>query len=138
MLVLILGLASSADANDIQVISEGKIQSLEADYQSAASPSVNQLRKPWNCNLFGVRSRMQVQKHDKYYDFTGDNSVVKNGGLAPMRQFNMTSNEWSASNGRWTERLRITSDGTLVSQLSAADDGRVLAYVHCQSGKGKL
>ncbi len=81
---------------------------------------------------------MQVQKHDKYYDFSADKNAIRNSGLPPMRQFNMSSNEWSASNGRWTERLRISSDGTLVSQLTASDDGRVLAYAHCHSTKGKL
>jgi hypothetical protein len=132
-----LGLLLSLIANGLEMeyISPEKSKELEqlfakSSFEAKQTEAIKQ--KEWTCDMYGVRTRLQVQHGVKLYRFKGDS--WRNSGSQPVEEYRPQAKELLGHASRFEDRLRITDKGQLISQLSVVQPTRqVVAYSLCST-----
>lgn len=136
-IILCLGLLLSLIANGLEMeyISPEKSKELEqlfarSSFEEKKSEALKQ--KEWTCDMYGVRSRMQVQHGVKLYNFPKDS--WQNSGAQLVEDYKPGSQELLGQADRFEDRIRVTSSGQLISQLTVTSPSRhVVAYSLCST-----
>lgn len=85
--------------------------------------------------MYGVRSRMQVQRQVKLYRFRQlpNSPTIQNSGSQVVSSYKLENNNLVGRDSRLEDQLRLTAEGKLISRLSlrAAASPTVLAYSIC-------
>ena len=154
-LAFVLLLGFSASAINIKNVSNEDLSRLQQRFrlfQSPSSPLARQqvLNKPWTCDFYGIRSRMQVEKDLLLYSFNESDSKVVNRGAQPIKNYRWTEAGLKGSNDRFLDVVRVSHDRSqLVAELSikapttsktkvqetqslVSPHRRVVAYAHCR------
>ena len=132
-----LGLLLSLIANGLEMeyISPQKNKELEelfakSSFEAKKSATIKQ--KEWTCDMYGVRTRLQVQHGVKLYRFKSDS--WRNSGSQPVEDYRPEAKELLGQAQRFEDRVRITESGQLISQLSVTQPARqVVAYSLCST-----
>jgi hypothetical protein len=87
--------------------------------------------------MYGVRSRLQVQRGINLYRWSRESALWKNGGAQPVTEYRYhtdhTRGELVGRTARLEDEVRLTADGQLISRLSAsAPSAAVIAYSVCK------
>ena len=129
----------AAAAPEVEYISEEKQKQLETLFNSGhfdAEKDSQILRSHvWTCEMFGMRTRMQVQRGLKLYKWTVDKDEVwQNGGAQLVSEYKCESSSLVGRRDRFEDQVKLTKDGKLVSRLSLITPaGTVLAYSVCKT-----
>lgn len=123
-------------ALDFEYISPERRQELEMDFNSsAAKPLVsNDIKhKKWTCDMYGVRSRLQVQRDVKLYNWKDDKNW-DNAGAQVVVSYAVEKNTLVGRTERFEDQVKMKANGQLISQLSLVSPNReVVAYSVCKS-----
>ncbi len=123
-------------ALDFEYISPERRQELEKDFNSSAvKPLVtNEIKnKKWNCDMYGVRSRLQVQRDVKLYNWQGTEDW-KNDGAQVVAEYTKEKDTLVGRTERFEDQVKMKANGQLISQLSLVKPSRqVVAYSICKS-----
>lgn len=154
--VLVLSLPLLAAKPELRAITDAEAKNLHKLFSESSPLKPATLKKTsWNCELFGMRSRMQVQKKKRFYQFklskTVPGTLVANNGAQIIKSYKTSKNGFIGEKGPLSDLIRITKAGKLVSELSIPtrdlDDGAlshrdissqvqrgrtVLAYAVCE------
>ena len=94
--------------------------------------------KSWSCDMYGVRSHLQVQRDVKLYQWSDSKDKVwHNKGAQLISAYKPGPKVLVGQSGRLEDQVKFTPDGRLISQLSAGplDTAQkvVIAYSVCKS-----
>lgn len=135
--ILCLGLMISLLAHGLEMeyISPEKQQKLEALFKKSSlktEKSDSLRKKAWTCDMYGMRTRLQVQKGMKLYSW--NSASWKNEGSSPVEEYKAENDELVGKASRFEDRVRMTDDGQLISQLSVTQPKQqVVAYSLCST-----
>ena len=128
--------AAVSQALEMEYVSPEQKAQLVKDFEQAkVETAEGLLNKKWNCDMYGVRSRLQVQRNVKLYSFKRDFSgAFKNYGSQVVADYKSDSRGLLGLNDRFEDQLRMTPSGQLISRLSLRQpEPIVLAYAVCKS-----
>ncbi len=125
-------------AVDFEHISLDKKTELERQFNEARSATANSnsiLNRKWTCDMYGVRSRLQVKRNVNLYSLNATELGIANSGAQVVSSYGATNGNLSGRNSRFEDQLRLTPDGLLLSRLSLhgqTEPGAVIAYSVCR------
>ena len=135
------GTAPSAakPAPDVDYISPARVGELERLFASARAADLNTLSKSkWSCAMFGMRSKLYVERDLNLYAFRAGPVVdgvqtALNDGDEPITSYRVDASGFAGRGGSrdLLDQIRITSDGRLISKLTQSSQNTVIAYATC-------
>lgn len=137
LFLLVLSLLTAASfALDMEYISpEQKEQLVRKFEQATLDKTEGVLDKKWSCDMYGVRSRLQVQRNLKLYSFAkAPSGLFKNSGAQVVADYKNDGQSLLGHSQRFEDQVRLTPSGQLISRLSLRQpDAIVIAYAVCKS-----
>lgn len=131
---LCLGLAGHAI--EMEYISPEKKQELETQFEKAifsSKDSTTLKQKLWTCDMYGVRTRLQVKRGVKLYNFKKE-SDWHNDGAQIVRDYKPENGRLIGMAGNLEDQVKMNSKGQLISRLSLTRPERqVVAYAVCDT-----
>ena len=135
-IIMCLGLTLSlvGHAIELEYIGPDKKQDLEvqfaqADFSSKDAAKLKQ--KKWTCDMYGVRSGLQVKRGIKLYHW---NNEWHNDGAQVVREYQSKDGKLTGQNDRFEDQVRLNSQGQLISRLTLIKpDRQVVAYSVCDA-----
>jgi hypothetical protein len=122
---------------ELEYISPEQRKALEQSFASAEVPRAEILQGTWKCDLFGIRSSMQVQRGIELYDWSSSASQTgqwKNAGAQPVNAYRAEGGMVHGVQDRFEDQVKRTRDGHLISQLSVLTPQKmVVAYALCST-----
>lgn len=121
-------------AADLEFISHEQTEKLATDFNKAAEATDALLtaKKEWSCDMYGMRTRLQVQKGVKLYNWSHASESWMNSGASPVAEYRLEKGVLKGKSERVEDQVRLTPDGKLISRLSThGESPRVLAYSIC-------
>lgn len=132
--------AGSLQALEMEYVSQEQHSELETLFSKATFSAEKHAQKisekSWSCDMYGVRSRLQVQRDVTLYSWSKEDAgkTWHNKGAQLLSDYKTEPEALTGSNGRLEDRVKITADGRLVSQLSTTSPQKVvIAYSVCKS-----
>lgn len=125
----------AAQAVEVEYISPQKQKQLEAMFNHAGFSARKDARifkeKNWTCEMYGMRSRLQVQRGLKLYKWSND---WHNDGAQVVSQYKAENFSLVGRGDRFEDQVKITKDGQLISRLTlTSSKSTVLAYSVCKN-----
>lgn len=128
-----------AQAVEFEHISLAQKAELEKQFEiatsAAAQAKVIENRK-WSCDMYGVRSRLQVQRGVKLYSLKRQESGdFVNSGAQVVSRYRNIGQALAGQTERLEDQIRISADGQLISRLSLrgpTQPNQVIAYSVCR------
>jgi hypothetical protein len=135
-IIVFLFICASAMAAELEYLSPERQHELENQFQSARFDSANNAEKlrnrEWSCEMYGVRTRLQVQRDVKLYRWPSDS--WNNLGAQILSDYKAEPSALVARSARFEDQVKLTTEGRLVSRLTLNSPGRtVIAYSVCKS-----
>lgn len=143
-LCLVLGVfIVRANATAIEYVSRDQAQSLADEFSKAEPIDENFIKKiagkNLNCDMFGMRSRLQVERNVKLYRFLASGGGFKNSGAQVVSSYEVSAGRLMGRRGHLVDEVR-NSQGHLLAQLALSPEGAtaadrglvVLAYSRCK------
>lgn len=132
-------LGSLASAVDLEYITPAQSQELADRFSGARLTDSDRqelatTKRNWSCDMFGMRTRLQVQRGLKLYEFQPASSAgqLKNGGAQPIESYTLENGALVGRSARVQDRVRVTGHGELISQLSLSSaPNSIIAYSLC-------
>lgn len=122
-------------ALNLKNISSAQVNKIRTKYQHASSlqsPQDQQwvLSQFWKCDLFGVRTRLQMEKDIKLYIFKKLNAtdrispeIISNTGAHPIKSYQWSSQGLKGVSKPLIDVLRLSSDRKeLISEMSTPEE----------------
>lgn len=140
-LFFIFGLLSSrlGSATSFEYIGADTRSQLERDFREAHAPTAQALRKKWSCDMYGMRTHLQVKRGMVLYEFSNASSdassELTNLGRHNVRAYRLTQDGALGETEKLTDTIKITSQGKLIARLYAKMEGReplLVAYSTCE------
>jgi hypothetical protein len=134
-LILIVGLLSSrlSSATSFEYIDSQKKTELSQTFASARSPTKAEIQKSWNCDMYGVKTSLQVKRNVALYSFAEGKGAYENTGALPVPDYKLLNNKFIGKSKNLSDEIKIDSAGNLISRLSSGEDGaEVVAYSVCK------
>lgn len=128
-----------AQAAEVEYISPEKQKQLESMFKDAhfSMSKDAQILKAhgWSCDMYGMRTRLQVQRGLKLYEWNAsDGNEWQNSGAQLVSSYKPEATALVGRRDRFEDQVRITKDGQLVSRLSLnTPEHTVLAYSVCKT-----
>lgn len=126
----------------IEYLESARVESLKAAFEQAKVPQASDLNKTkWDCEMYGVSSRLQVERNLKLYYFEIKNveqkQILKNRGAQIIKEYALNTDEVLGVNGIIKDHIRISGDGRLISRLDiespkTKEKSRTLAISNCK------
>ncbi|MBX3020573.1 MAG: hypothetical protein KF799_02755 [Bdellovibrionales bacterium] len=133
-LALLSSLTGHADSAELEFISQEQTTALAQTFEGASlSPEqLLQRNSKWSCDMYGMRTRLQVQRGVKLYEWSAHDKTWTNSGAQPVANYQLENGTLTGKTPRLEDQVRATREGKLISRLSASGDApRVLAYSVC-------
>lgn len=140
-LVALFVTCASVMAADLEYVSPQKQHDLEVQFAqahfNADKDSARVRDHQWTCDMYGVRSRLQVQRGLRLYKWPTSSSTGSgawyNKGAQIVSDYHPESAALVARNSRVQDEVKLTQNGELVSRLSLNTPQKtVLAYSVCK------
>lgn len=131
--------ASFSGAAEIEFIGEAKKSQLAKQFKNARFSVTTDFKtlknQAWTCDMYGVRSGLQVQRALKLYRWApGKGSKWHNEGAQVVTDYTAKSEALVGVKKRFEDQVKLTSDGQIISRLSLrAPPQTVIAYSVCQT-----
>ena len=121
---------------EMEYISPEKKQELErqfeeADFSSATAGALKQ--KQWTCDMYGVRTRLQVKRGVKLYNWK-QQANWSNSGAQIVRDYKTENGRLVGITGPLEDQVKLSANGQIISRLSLTrPDRQVVAYAVCDT-----
>lgn len=134
-LFISVGLLNSrlSSAASFEFVSPEQRSSLAQEFQLAHSPKSTELNKSWNCDMYGMRSHLQVERNISLYKFDLKASKFINQGSHVVHDYQLSTKALVGSTSTLIDQVKITDKGTLIAQLSTKTPEKIVAYSKCTS-----
>jgi len=136
ILCLVLSLALAGHAIELEYISPEAKQQLEMEFDKAefsSKDSAQLKQKMWTCDMYGVRTRLQVKRGVKLYHWK-ETAGWQNGGAQVVRDYRPAQGKLVGEAGRFEDQVKLNSKGQLVSRLSLTlPERQVISYAVCDA-----
>lgn len=123
-------------AIEMEYISPEKKQELERQFEKAefsSKAAVALKQKQWTCDMYGVRTRLQVKRGIKLYNWK-DQADWSNSGAQVVRNYKAEDGRLIGSTGSLEDQVKLNSNGQIISRLSLTrPDRQVVAYAVCDT-----
>lgn len=114
-------LLPTAEAIELTNIKDSDINNLQSNFKKGLVPSEKVLLKSdWNCQLYGMRSRLQSTKKNSFYKFKISEKKISNAGSQIIKEYSKTDHGLIGSTGPLQEEVRIAPKGGLIGEISIA------------------
>ena len=135
LLTLTVAIAASADVEYISPDRQHELESMFNNAQfSATKDTPTLISHAWKCDMYGVRSRLQVHRDLKLYKWTSQAEGWHNDGAQVVSEYKSGEHALVGSKANFEDQVRVTTDGHIVSRLSlTAPLKETLAYSVCTS-----
>jgi hypothetical protein len=130
-----LTLALAGHAIELEYISPAKHTELEQAFARAdfSNDAAGIKHKTWTCDMYGVRTRLQVRRGVKLYRWSNA-SDWQNAGAQVVTNYQVAKDSLNGRTDRYEDQVKVTADGRIISRLSALKPTTtVLAYSVCSS-----
>lgn len=129
---------TAAPSTEIEHVSDAKVAELEQLFSIGAPAEKDRIKRLhqslWSCDLFGVKSRMQVIREAKLYSFLVEGSSLQNLGSQEVKSYSLDGGELKGSSARISDHVRFLSRNHLISKITTKNDApEALAYAICKS-----
>jgi hypothetical protein len=130
---------STAEPATVEYIAPTKQSQLEDLFNHAEFSSPKHARSlkhgPWVCDMYGVRSRMQVRRDLRLYVWSGEAGAAwHNDGAQLVSEYRAVDGSLTGTHDRFEDQVKLTADGRLISRLSVlAPQRAVVAYSVCRN-----
>ncbi|MGE4131841.1 MAG: hypothetical protein AB7F86_09380 [Bdellovibrionales bacterium] len=127
-----------AEAVDFEFISLEQKSSFDKRFSQAKpipdAVAAQSLKHTWLCDMFGMRSRMQVQRGIRLYSWpTVSADGLANKGAHLVGQYRFENGELQGHTHQFEDRVRLEPTGHIIAQLSATKPrGQVISYSVCK------
>lgn len=119
LVVLIVLFINSYSFASLKPVSSNLVKSLRYQYYKASPTLRFAIINKWNCQLYGVKSRMQTLKKAEFYDFSPINSKqYNNKGAHAVKRYTFAPQGLWGKNKSLHEAIRQLPDGRLISEFS--------------------
>ncbi len=121
---------------DLEYVSVEQRQVLREAFASGAALGLAELRGKWKCDLFGVRTNLQVKRDLELYAWTGGDKpgLWKNQGAQLITDYRMSQASLIGATEQFEDEVKLTTNGILISQLTLLKPSRtILAYALCRN-----
>jgi len=129
-------MALSASTNALEFVPKDQAKELVGRFSEARPLTEEEVQKfadrDWRCDMYGMRTRLQVEREVRLYRFSRHGKQWKNIGAQMIQDYKVESSGFVGRKGKLNDRLRIVGGDTLVAQLSM--DSTVLAVSVCRIG----
>lgn len=120
----------------LEFVAQDQAKDLAKKFSAARALTNNEVSKfadrDWKCDMYGMRTRLQVERDVRLYRFTGSGQKWTNLGAQMIQDYEMEPDGFIGRRGRLIDLVKSGSDNTLIAQLSL--DSTVLAYSVCRAG----
>jgi hypothetical protein len=131
-----LSLAMAGHALELEYISPERRAELEKDFNSDTFKPVagEQIKhKKWTCDMYGMRTNLQVKRDVKLYNFKND-AAWENSGAQVVVDYKVEDRSLIGRTDRFEDQVKLNGKGELISRLSlTAPERQVVAYSVCKS-----
>lgn len=136
-LLFLAGVAAQAiEFEHMSLEQKAQLERQFEEAKSAADRADSVAGRKWTCDMYGVRSRLQVQRDVNLYSLKKGPLGYTNAGAQVVQEYSASNGVFSGLNARFEDQIRLTADGRLISRLSrrgqAPGDGTVIAYSLCR------
>lgn len=123
---------------DINFVSPQALQKIKHKFLKSKAPSVAIANKSWSCKMYGVRSLSEKNSMVVLYNLNfNPNGVIQNTGSQIVKTYAQTANELVGNKSVLVDKIRISSEEELISELSIKDPNSstqsVVSYSVCRS-----
>lgn len=119
LLLIFSFILPTAEAIELLNINENMVKSMQTEFKNSLKPERKKLLKShWNCQLYGMRSRIQSTQKDNFYAFHLNKDSLQNSGSQIIKTYTSTPTGWQGQQGPLFEEIRATPDGRLVGEMS--------------------
>ena len=102
----------------------------KAEFSSKAAAAIKQ--KVWTCDMYGVRTRLQVKRGVQLYNWKQDG--WHNDGAQIVRDYTAEPSGLTGAKGPLQDEVKLNSKGQLISRLSLTrPEHQVVAYAVCDT-----
>jgi hypothetical protein len=125
-------------AADLEYISPEQTKALADQFSGARLTEKDQqllkTKKAWSCDMYGMRTKLQVQHGIKLYQWKSGSPDWTNTGAQPVAAYKLDNGTLVGKSNRLEDDVRMTPSGRLISRLTLASrPNTVLAYSVCSS-----
>ncbi len=128
-------IAQAVEFEHISLEQKAQLEKQFDEAHSAADKAETVSGRRWTCDMYGVRSRLQVQRDVNLYSLKKTDLGYTNSGAQVVNQYSAAEGILKGGNARFEDQLRLTADGRLISRLSLrnqASPSAVIAYSVCR------
>ncbi len=134
LLISILALALTTNAAvELEYVSPEIKAELAKKFEQAEFSNQAEIKhKQWTCDMYGVRTGLQVKRGVKLYKFENQ-SDWHNKGAQLVSDYSVQGSALTGVKQRFEDNVKLTSKGELISRLSLIEkpENQVLAYSVC-------
>ena len=130
-----LSLTLVGHALELEYVSPLKQKELESEFARADfSNGALVKNKEWTCDMYGVRSRLQVKRGIKLYQWS-DRESWHNDGSQVVSEYRLQGRMLTGISKKGIEdQVKLTANGRLISRLSVTQPNPVvIAYSICST-----
>lgn len=135
LLLLVAVAGGVSHGVDFEYIPPEKQKSLETQFNTAhkAFPTKKVVDKEWKCDMYGMRSRLRVERNVHLYKFKiAETNRLTNFGAQILETYAIDGDGLISKNDDVEDTVRMTTDGELIARLSSLHpEKRVAAYAVC-------
>lgn len=126
-----------ADATAIEFISKDEIKKLEQSFLKAEAIGANDLKQIQGqaliCDMYGARTRLQVERGVSLYTFKEKLNQWQNSGEQVVKTYALSRSGLVGQNEKVVDEIRRLSQGEFLSRLTLAkDQSVVLVFSQCR------
>ncbi len=142
--IFTIAITPEAQAVGIEYLDNSRIDQLRGSFNSATQLTVSDLKSlnesKWNCDMYGMSTRLQVEKNVRLYYFQGvekDGKIeeLQNRGAQVVTSYRI-GEALKGTKGSLSDEIRRSNDGKLISRLEIESPktktSRVLAISVCE------
>ena len=133
LLILCASLAGHA-SGELEYISPSFKTELEKTFDQAEFSNRVPVRgREWTCDMYGMRTRLQVKRGVKLYRFDeGREETWHNRGAQLVEDYRLADGRLTGTRRQLEDQVKVTPQGKLISRLSVLEPERqVVAYSIC-------
>ena len=133
----LLGLSATAAPLEYTYITPIERQNFVTQFEQAppAAPSLDARigDRDWSCDMYGMRTQMQVKPQTRLYHFHHQGKTWQNSGALPIGHYAIQNGVLTGENQKVRDQIKISDRGQLISQLTTASKPAVvLSYSICR------
>ncbi len=117
----------------LEFVPQTQAKDLAGQFTQARALTESEVKKyadrDWRCDMYGMRTRLQVEREVRLYRFSPTGKQWTNLGAQMIQEYSVEKTGLVGRKGKLSDQVRMASDNRLVAQLSM--DSQVLAYSIC-------